>query len=78
MLFFKNNNIPHISVFITAPIEQRARRIMELEKIPYSKALKRLCKSLIKGERNTTDFTLIIHGDRHITTTYVLTVQVTV
>ena len=39
-VILKNNNIPHISVFITAPVEQRAKRIMELEKIPYSKALK--------------------------------------
>lgn len=43
-VILKNNNIPHISVFITAPVEQRAKRIMELEKIPYSKAFKKTCK----------------------------------
>ena len=33
-----NNHIPHISVFITAPFEQRAKRIMELEGVSYKKA----------------------------------------
>ena len=57
----KNNNIPHVSVFITAPVQQRARRIMELEKIPYSKALKRLVK-LDKSENVTINSTPIIYG----------------
>jgi cytidylate kinase len=39
-----NNRIPHISVFITAPFEMRARRIMELEGITYKQAAKRLAK----------------------------------
>jgi cytidylate kinase len=39
-----NNRIPHISVFITAPFEMRARRIMELEGISYKDASKRLAK----------------------------------
>lgn len=45
-----NNHIPHISVFITAPIEKRAKRIMELEGISYKKAVKRLAKRDAKRE----------------------------
>ena len=73
-VILKNNNIPHISVFITAPVEQRAKRIMELEKIPYSKALKRLVKFDKKG-KNIINSILITYGDRHIIMTYVSTVQ---
>ena len=47
---------------------------MELEKIPYSKALKRLVK-LIKSENVTINSTPIIYGGRHTTMIYVLTVQ---
>ena len=38
-VILKNNNIPHVSVFITAPVQQRARRIRD-EK-PY-----RTCSTL--------------------------------
>ena len=61
----KNNNIPHVSVFITAPVQQRARRIMELEKIPYSKALKRLVKLDKKRERYYKFYTNNIWGQAY-------------
>ncbi|MDO5382586.1 MAG: cytidylate kinase-like family protein [Eubacteriales bacterium] len=61
-VILKNNNIPHISVFITAPVEQRARRIMELEHIPYKKALKRLLKYDNKREKYYRYFTRKIWG----------------
>lgn len=39
-----NNHIPHISVFITAPLGQRVRRIMELEGMSFKDASKRMVK----------------------------------
>ena len=38
-----NNRIPHISIFITAPFEQRLHRIMEINKLDEKKA-RRLLK----------------------------------
>lgn len=64
-VILKNNNIPHISVFITAPIQQRAKRIMELEKIPYKKALKRLAKFDKKRERYYKFYTNNIWGQAY-------------
>ena len=46
----RNNHIPHISVFITAPFEKRVKRIMELEGISYKQAAKRLSKRDVQRE----------------------------
>jgi len=46
-----NNHIPHISVFITAPLGQRIRRIMELEGISLKAASKRMIKQDHSRER---------------------------
>ena len=43
-----NNRIPHISIFITAPFEQRVRRMMEVNNLPLKGSRHRL-KRLIKG-----------------------------
>ena len=40
----KNNHIPHISIFITAPFEQRVRRIMEVNDLDHKKAVRLLKK----------------------------------
>ena len=40
-----NNRIPHISIFITAPFEQRLRRIMEINRLDEKKA-RRLLKQV--------------------------------
>lgn len=37
-VILRNAAIPHVSIFITAPLEMRVRRVMELEKIPYREA----------------------------------------
>lgn len=42
-----NNRIPHISIFITAPFELRACRLMALKKVDYKQA----CKMLKKLDR---------------------------
>ena len=42
-LILTNNRIPHISIFITAPFEQRLHRIMEINKLDEKKA-RRLLK----------------------------------
>ena len=39
-----NNHIPHISIFITAPFEQRVRRIMEVNDLDHKKAVRLLKK----------------------------------
>lgn len=39
-----NNNIPHISIYVTAPFEQRAKRMMDVYKLSYKEA----CKQLVK------------------------------
>lgn len=43
-----NNRIPHISIFITAPFEQRVRRMMEVNNLPLKEAVRRL-KKIDKG-----------------------------
>ena len=39
-----NNHIPHISIFITAPFEQRVHRIMEVNDLDQKKAVRLLKK----------------------------------
>ena len=34
-----NNRIPHVSIFITAPFEQRVHRIMEVQGIGFKEAV---------------------------------------
>lgn len=46
-----NNHIPHISIFITAPIEQRVRRMMQVKNLDYRHARKLLLKLDAKHER---------------------------
>ena len=41
----KNNHIPHISIFITAPFEQRVHRVMEVNNLDHKKA-ERLLKKI--------------------------------
>ena len=42
-----NHHIPHVSIFINAPFELRARRVMETDNLTYKKA----CKMLKKLDR---------------------------
>lgn len=46
-----NNHIPHISIYITAPFEARAKRMMEADNISFKTALKQLIKIDRKHER---------------------------
>lgn len=43
-VILSNNHIPHISIFITAPFELRARRLMALKKLDYKQACRLLRK----------------------------------
>jgi cytidylate kinase len=43
-VILSNNNIPHISIFITAPFELRLRRLMALKNLDYKQARKQLLK----------------------------------
>ncbi|MDD3252378.1 MAG: cytidylate kinase-like family protein [Lachnospiraceae bacterium] len=45
-LILTNNHIPHISIFITAPVERRIRRIMEINKGMSEKEARRLVKKM--------------------------------
>ena len=40
-----NNHLPHISIFITAPFEQRVHRVMEVNNLDHKKA-ERLLKKI--------------------------------
>lgn len=44
-----NNRIPHISIFITAPLEQRVHRIMEVHRADNEKKARRLLAKLDKA-----------------------------
>ena len=57
-----NNRIPHISIFITAPFEQRVRRMMEVNNLPLKEAVRRL-KKLIKDMNSTIIFTPDVNGE---------------
>ena len=46
-----NNRIPHISIFITAPFEQRVRRMMEVNNLPLKEAVRRLKKNIHKHKK---------------------------
>lgn len=58
-----NNRIPHISIFITAPFEQRVHRIMEVNNIDYKKAWKLLKKQDRMHEKYYHHFTGLKWGD---------------
>ena len=47
-----NNHIPHISIFITAPFEQRLRRAMELHPGLSAKKAKHLLKKLDRDHQD--------------------------
>ncbi len=51
-----NNRIPHISIFITAPFEQRVRRAMEINKKLTEKQARRLVKKLDRQHTRYYDF----------------------
>ncbi len=73
-----NNHIPHISIFITAPFEQRVRRIMEVNDLDHKKAV-RLLKSWIVNMQDIINYyTGQKWGDAMKTMISVLTVQVMV
>ncbi len=40
----ENNHIPHISIYITAPLEQRIQRVMSMNHLSYKDALKQIKK----------------------------------
>ena len=49
---FANNNVPHLSIFITAPIDTRARHLMKTEGVSnYRKAVKEILKEDKKHSR---------------------------
>ncbi len=50
-----NNRIPHISIYINAPFEMRARRVMKLDDLNYKAACK-LIKKLDKQHRRYNEF----------------------
>ena len=57
-----NNRIPHISIFITAPFEQRVRRMMEVNNLPLKEAVRRL-KKIDKGHEQYYHFYTGVNGE---------------
>lgn len=58
-----NNRIPHVSIFITAPFEQRVRRIMEVQGIGFKEAAKQLKKYDKKHAKYFHNYTGLKWGD---------------
>ena len=58
-----NNNIPHISIFITAPFEQRVHRIMEVNNLDYKRARRLLEKQDRRHEKYYHYYTGLKWGD---------------
>lgn len=50
-MILANNHIPHISIFITAPFEQRVRRLMEVNNVDFKHAVRELRKLDRRHER---------------------------
>ncbi len=51
-VILRNAGIPHVSIFITAPFEIRARRVMELHKLSYREA----CRTVHREDRKHARF----------------------
>ena len=58
-----NNHIPHISIFITAPFEQRVHRIMEVNNLDYKSARRLLEKQDRRHEKYYHYYTGLKWGD---------------
>lgn len=58
-----NNHIPHISIFITAPFEQRVHRIMEVNNLDYKRARRLLEKQDRRHEKYYHYYTGLKWGD---------------
>lgn len=58
-----NNHIPHISIFITAPFEQRVHRIMEVNNLDYKRARRLLQRQDRRHEKYYHYYTGLKWGD---------------
>ena len=58
-----NNHIPHISIFITAPFEQRVHRIMEVNNLDYKRARRLLQRQDRRHEKYYHYYTGLKLGD---------------
>ena len=72
-----NNGIPHISIYITAPIEQRIQRAIEVNASLDRKKARHFLKSLTKNMRIITISIPEEAGETRITTISVSTAQAT-
>ena len=71
-----NNRIPHISIYITAPFEQRVRHTMEIHNGMGEKKARRLLKHLDRQHSHYYNFIQAAGGAMRIIMISVLTVQV--
>lgn len=53
----KNNHIPHISIFISAPFQVRTQHVMDVRNMDMKQAV-RFLKKMDKQHKNITNFTL--------------------
>ncbi len=69
----KNNHIPHISLFITAPFAIRVQHVMDVRKMNMKQAV-RFLKKMDSQHRRYYNFTAELSGASRITTIFVSTV----
>lgn len=72
----KNNHIPHISLFITAPFAIRVQHVMDVRKMNMKQAV-RFLKRWTASTDSITIFTAELSGASRIITIFVSTVQAT-
>lgn len=73
----KNNHIPHISIFISAPLQVRTQRVMDVRNMDMKQAV-RFLKKWTSSTANTTNSTPERSGENQRTTTSVSTARITV
>lgn len=71
----KNNHIPHISIFISAPFQVRTQHVMDVRNMDMKQAV-RFLKKMDKQHKNITNFTLERNGENRKIMTFVSTVRI--
>ena len=74
----KNNHIPHISIFISAPFQVRTQHVMDVRNMDMKQAVRFLKKMDKQHKKNITNFTLERNGENRKIMTFVSTVRIMV
>ena len=71
----KNNHIPHISIFISAPFQVRTQHVMDVRNMDMKQAV-RFLKKMDKQHKKYYEFTLERNGENRKIMTFVSTVRI--